>query len=588
MKKYPEHIAALALTLVFALLLSFGALQGLENQIYDRILQSPREADRRIVIVGIDERSLSEIGRWPWPRGVMALFVHEMARLDAAAVGIDVLYDLPGPSAENDAALAAAIAANGRVVLASFGELTPKSAGPIQAYGYAAPISALMENAKPGHINVLPETDGVLRKALRAVRYHGEDIFSFAAQLVQTYAETTGQAFLSAIPADEYGLWPIRFVGKPGSFTAVSFAGVLAREYPEGLFKNAIVLVGPYTVGLGQDLYYTPQNRQTAMYGVEIHANTVQNLLENDFTRFAPLWTTLLNLLIFAALALLLFRGQRPFRVLLALIFLAAAQLALAKFLYEVLKLIIPSVYILALLAALYLLQLIAGLIRARREKARIQGLFGRYVAPEVVGEIVSGGIPVALGGTLREISVLFVDIRGFTPFSESNSPERVVAVVNRYLNLTSNAVLKNGGTIDKYIGDATMAIWGAPLDLPGHALHAVKAALAMQKGAAALCEELERDYGVRLGFGIGVNTGPAIVGNIGSDFRMDYTAIGDTVNTAARLESVAKAGEIIVTHVVYDLVKDAVLAVALDAIALKGKEKPVSIYRVEGLRETE
>jgi adenylate cyclase len=206
-------------------------------------------------------------------------------------------------------------------------------------------------------------------------------------------------------------------------------------------------------------------------------------------------------------------------------------------------------------------------------------------VAPQVVSQILKEGEDgLKLGGTRREISVLFVDIRGFTPLSEKMEPEEVVDILNSYLNLTASSIFDNEGTLDKFIGDATMAIFNAPLDLNDHEFKAVKAAWAMKQGAAALRVKLEEKYGRGVSFGIGVNTGYAVVGNIGASFRMDFTAIGDTVNTAARLESNAKPDQILLSSSIYEKVKDRVEATYLGEIKVKGKEQGVSVYQLDNI----
>jgi adenylate cyclase len=204
-----------------------------------------------------------------------------------------------------------------------------------------------------------------------------------------------------------------------------------------------------------------------------------------------------------------------------------------------------------------------------------------------VVREIVAGNVQVQLGGIEKVISLLFVDIRGFTAFSETNSPENVVSMVNRFLSLTSRSIQENGGTIDKYIGDATMGIFNAPNDLPNHALCAVRAAWDMKQGAVALRQEILRDYGVDLQFGIGINTGTAVVGNMGSESRMEYTAIGDTVNTAARIESRAGKGQALLSDATYQLIKNAVFAVELGVINVKNKAAGVRVHSLEFVFES-
>jgi adenylate cyclase len=218
-------------------------------------------------------------------------------------------------------------------------------------------------------------------------------------------------------------------------------------------------------------------------------------------------------------------------------------------------------------------------------ERRRVTSIFGRYVAPQVVTELLKGGEESQqLGGTRKEITVLFVDIRGFTPMSEKAQPEEVVAILNDYLDLCARSIFKYGGTLDKFIGDATMAIFNAPMNLEDHALKAVQTAWAMKEGAESLRISLEERFGHSVQFGIGINTGYAIVGNIGSKSRMDYTAIGDTVNTSARLESNAKAGQILLSQATYELVKDKIKASYLGEISVKGKTQGIQVYQLEGV----
>ena len=208
---------------------------------------------------------------------------------------------------------------------------------------------------------------------------------------------------------------------------------------------------------------------------------------------------------------------------------------------------------------------------------------FRKYVAPQVVDDIMkTGEYKIELGGETRDIAVLFVDIRGFTPLSESLKPEQVVEILNEYLNLTTKSIFKNSGTLDKFIGDATMAVFNAPFALEDYEMQALRTAKDIVSGAKALEESCMERFGKKVAFGVGVNCGEAVVGNIGCDFRMDYTAIGDTVNTAARLESNAKAGQVLISEYIYERVKDKGVKVApIGEIPLKGKSKGVFVYQL-------
>lgn len=222
-------------------------------------------------------------------------------------------------------------------------------------------------------------------------------------------------------------------------------------------------------------------------------------------------------------------------------------------------------------------------------EKRRITAAFKKYVAPQVVDEMFrKGGYQIKLGGENRHIAVLFVDIRGFTPMSEALEPEQVVDILNSYLNLTTNSIFANGGTLDKFIGDATMAVFNAPFDLDDYVFRAVKTAWDIVQGGNEIESKYMEKYGRSVSFGVGVNCGNAVVGNIGCDFRMDYTAIGDTVNTAARLEANAKRGQVLISESVYEQVKDRIEAEPIGEIPLKGKSKGVFVYSLTNIKANE
>jgi len=234
----------------------------------------------------------------------------------------------------------------------------------------------------------------------------------------------------------------------------------------------------------------------------------------------------------------------------------------------------------------IYAYHLASGYLAEILRRRKVMNAFKKYVAPQVVEEISKqGDFKIVLGGENRHVAVLFVDIRGFTPMSESLQPEQVVEILNEYLSLTTGAIFKNGGTLDKFIGDATMAVFNAPFDLDDYIYRAVCTALDIAAGSEELEKKLMERFGKSVSFGIGVNCGPAVVGNIGCDFRMDYTAIGDTVNTAARLESNAKRGQILISKDVYDALEGRIDATEIGVIPLKGKKDGAFVYEVNGLK---
>lgn len=227
--------------------------------------------------------------------------------------------------------------------------------------------------------------------------------------------------------------------------------------------------------------------------------------------------------------------------------------------------------------------------VQAALEKRKISNTFKRYVAPEIVGELLKDGTDaLGLGGKLCDIAVLFVDIRGFTTMSEVLTPQEVVSILNRYLTLTTDCIMKNHGTLDKFVGDCTMAIWNAPIKQEDYVMNACRAALDMVEGSKALSQELLEKFGRTVSFGIGVHCGSAVVGNIGAEMRMDFTAIGDTVNTSARLEANAPAGKIYISREVVNRLGDRIQVTSLgDDINLKGKSRKFEIFLLDGVAES-
>ncbi len=380
-------------------------------------------------------------------------------------------------------------------------------------------------------------------------------------------------------------MW-ISYAGKPYDYEHISLCRLLDGSVDPRIFNGCIVLVGAYAAGL-QDNFSVP-NSSDLMYGVEIHANIIQGLLDGKTPVPANRMSAAIISAFLAAAAYLISRrfkikASTPCTAVIAAGYVGFSVVSnLNGITYPILY--APLFSVLG-----YLLNLLRKYAEQSAEKRRMTAAFKKYVAPQVVEEISrSGKYHIKLGGENRHIAVLFVDIRGFTPMSESLEPEQVVDILNSYLNLTTNAIFSNGGTLDKFIGDATMAVFNAPFDLDDYVFRAVKTAWDIVGGGNAIEEKFLEKYGKSVSFGVGVNCGSAVVGNIGCDFRMDYTAIGDTVNTAARLESNAKRGQVLISGEVYEQVKDRITAEPIGEIPLKGKSKGVFVYSLTGIKTEE
>jgi len=460
----------------------------------------------------------------------------------------------------------------------------------MDAYDFVAedlllPFDELHEESASGFINVHLDADGVMRRSLTTIRYGDILVHSLPLETYRTYIRVMGLPDNSdKIELDELGTFPITYTGGPESYRKVSLWGVINNEYNPELFRDKIVLMGPYAQGIGDPGFPTPLNQRENTFSIEIYANVIQNMLEGEFKNNAEWWVDLVGLVLIGLIVIIFLHKLKPVPSIILTVSLIALKLLAVWIAYNQFNLIMKAGDSIVFLILCFFGNLALGILDAQHEKNHIHGLFGRFVAPEVVSELVSSGASLKLGGIEKEITVLFVDIRGFTAFSEANPAEKVVSMVNRYLALTSASIQENGGTIDKYIGDATMAIFNAPNDLEDHALKAVRAAWAMKIGSEGLRDEIIKDYGVDLQFGVGINTGNAVVGNMGSDFRMDYTAIGDTVNTAARLESNAEKGKIIISDSTYQLVKNYVEVTDMGILNVKNKQVGIQIYSVDNL----
>lgn len=584
---------------LFTLAAGTGLLYRPDASLSDLLFQKREMTDSRIAVVGIDENALEELGPFQsWDREIMARVLEYLNREEEtrpAVIALDVLY-AGETEPEKDGRLARAATAAGNVVTAAaagfgrtmdFSEDGTVTAEDFAVLSFEEPYEALKNGTVQGHINAMYDRDGILRRALLNIKLpDGREIPSFALSAARLYAESTGGEMPELPPTDSRGFWYLDFTGLPGDYYEyISVADLLNETVPADYFAGRIVLIGPYAAGL-QDRYFTSADHASPMYGVEIQANAIQALLEGNFKREAADGPQLAALFAVLLLSAFWFKrlGLKSCIALWAL--LAGGWLGIARAAYGA-GLVLHVLWIPLGVTIMFAEAVGDNYLRTVLEKRRVTSTFKRYVAPEIVDEILKQGAGrLELGGKLCEIAVLFVDIRGFTSMSEALTPPQVVEVLNRYLSLTSSCIMKNGGTLDKFIGDAAMAFWGAPLPMEDFAMGAVKAALDMREGARALGKELEERFGRSVSFGIGIHMGPAVVGNIGASNRMDYTAIGDTVNTASRLESNAPGGSIYISGAVVEALEGRISAVPLGPIRLKGKAEGFQVFELEGLLE--
>lgn len=579
--EYIKNKRFLVLNIIFILLWTifsyFNTFSFFENKFYDGVFLKEKPIEENIIIIAIDDNSLEELGQWPFSRNLHGKLIDYIEKGKPKAVGIDIIFSENAKNPKEDIEFSKVLKKHKNIVMPSYGILEESSKRGINAKYISKPIDIFQENVMTGHINVVPDySDGIVRRFPVEITSKDGNIKSFGQVVAEVYLNKK----IKDIPRDKWDMSPIDFYGEPGSYEYLSYVDVLNEAIPYEYFEDKIILIGPYAIGIADDYYYTPMDRQKSMYGVEIHANIIQNMLENRFLKQVEDYKNIILVISFGIIASLVFKKGKLKVSFIIFLIIIGGYLKLAQVIYQR-GFVIQIFYPLGIVITVYITSIINRYIEEYFEKKRVKNLFGKYVAPEVVDEILNKK-DIVLGGEKREISVLFVDIRGFTPLSEKASPEEVVGILNEYLTLTSQSILKERGTLDKFIGDATMAIFNAPLDMEDHEYHAVKAAWHMKQGAEELGKRIEEKYGKVVKFGIGVNRGPAVVGNIGSENRMDYTAIGDTVNTAARLESNAKAGQILVSKEVFEKIEKRVKVKEAFKLKVKGKEEELDVYEIE------
>jgi adenylate cyclase len=602
-------IAALAIFLLAVLTYTTGTggtFHYIENPLRDALGSKSvmqREPDTKIKIIKIDSKSLEAIGQFPWDRSVYAKLIDKLEQGKAKAIGLDVMIPEPSKDPKQDQALAEVMAKYKNIVLpVNFNFPAKQKANDMLEYDrIEVPTAAInAPQSQLAHVNVFPDNDDKVRRLIVGLpEKNGKVVEAFSVKLANfalddeqkvRWDENERKWYRGSevIPVNarnqvitQYYTSPRQEKDLKTGYDSFSFSDVLNDKVDARLFENDIVLIGPFTTGL-QDEYMTPMSRAIKMFGVEIHANMVQSILENKF------WSELAKPygIVILALVVLLgaylferFKGKTSLFMFLGLMVLYMIVFIVAN---EALHTYIPIFYPLLAIILMYVWFIVSHYMAERRERSRVTGIFGRFVPKAVVDQMLATGEEVKLGGERMDISLIFVDIRGFTTLSEKLEPEQVIQFLNEYLDVCTKAIFKFNGTLDKFIGDGVMAIFGAPIRYDNHAEMAVRAALEMKKQTAMLEARLMEKLGFTVRFGVGINCGPAIVGNIGSEeLRLDYTAIGDTVNLTARLESNAKPGEILISDNIYERVSHLFEIESMGEIKVKGKELPVTIYQV-------
>jgi adenylate cyclase len=474
----------------------------------------------------------------------------------------------------------------------------------MQASGYTANLANLQAQAyAAGHFNASPDQDGISRRLPMLVQYHDQVYEAFASAVARAANEAAGDRSTkpalavdadaeqlrigkNRIPVNDDMSALIPYRGAQGSFRYVSATDVMSNTVDKTILKNKIVLLGTTAAGL-MDLRATPM--QNVYPGVEVHANMVAGILDGNIKQ-NPAYTQgiefILLLLVGSLLAFSL-PNLSPSSATMLTALCLSLLLGLNWLAWQAGHLALPLAALLVTISALYMFNMAYGFFFESRLKRQLGRLFGLYIPPELVDEMAQNPNSYSLASQSRHMTVLFTDVRDFTSIAEGMAPEQLSLLMNRFLTPMTQAIHQHRGTIDKYMGDAIMAFWGAPVADNQHATHAVQAALAMTDSVARLQDEFAAQGWSAIRIGIGLNSGDMVVGNMGSSFRMAYTVLGDAVNLGSRLEALTKyyAVGIIVSEDTKVLAPDFVYR-ELDRVRVKGREKPLAIYEVLGAKE--
>lgn len=546
------------------------AFRGLELDTVDSrfSVRGTQDPSPEVAVVAVDDVTFSELGeQWPFPRSLHGRLIDSLRAVGAGTIVYDVQFT-EATEPREDNALIAAVARAGNVVLAT-NEVAGR--GRTNVFGGDAVLRQI--GARAGNSGVIPDDDGTIRR------------FPYAIQGLKGLAVVGAEEAIGK-PIDRDGFEPkqgwIDYAGPPGTVPTYSFSKVLRGEVERRALEGKIVVVGATAPSL-QDVQHTSAGGGL-MPGAELQANAIGTVLEYLPLRSAPTWLDILLIVLPAAIGTVAGLLLRPLTAFAAALATAALYLVAAQLAFEA-GLVLTVVYPLVTLIVTAVGILAVQYLQAAFERQRVRFTFSRFVPEEVVDEILEKGEDqLQLGGVRREATVLFSDLRGFTSYSESRPPGEVVEVLNRYLSEMTDAIMNHGGTLVSYMGDGIMAVFGAPIEQADHADRAIAAAREMlDVRLPAFCEWMrENDRGDGFAMGIGLNSGDVMSGQVGSERRMEYTTIGDTTNTASRLEGMTKGSG----HRVF--IADSTRAarrgddaelVAVGEFEVRGREKPLRVW---------
>ncbi len=594
MKKYNSWIL-IVLSCIFSVIIldTIGIFVPIENIFYDLRfkIRGPKKTSDKVIIVAIDEESLTELGRWPWDRKIIAKVVENLVSKGAKVVALDILFPEESNSL-SDTKLVSALA-KGETVVASHFEtvyenvLKGDTIHKVLTEKLILPITKIQKVSKTGFANVEPDKDGIIRKVMLYRKYKGEHYDAFNFTIVKTYL---GEKNIKNLPKIIY----VNYYGPPEyfdkktnkivtTFVRYSVVDIYNNVIPSSWIRDKIVLIGSTATG-AYDHYPTPYTHTYP--GVEVHATVIENLINNNYCKkFNKNYVLLLSVVTIIVLGIL-FYNLTATPIISLILFLVVGYYLLSYFVFVKLYTIIDFVPFAFSVVLLGFSSILYKLFFEQKEKKLIKKTFSKYINPYIMEELLKNpvGSLSVLGGQKREITVVFADIRGFTTISERLSAEEVVKLLNECFSALSNVIFKYNGTIDKYIGDCIMFFWNAPIEQPDHTYLAVSCVIEMFKELEKLNQEYQVPSNLKIKMGAGINTGEAVVGNIGSTHLMEYTAIGDTVNVASRLQELTKEFNvpIIISEYVNKKIVGRIPTFSLGKVNIRGRIQAIEIFGVK------
>jgi adenylate cyclase len=563
-------------------------------------LRGEQEVSPDIVIVAIDDASFTWTQfRWPWPRSYFAGIVEQVNKGGGKIIGVDIQLSESDVDPANDQAFADALAKAPASV--SIVQIFQNNVDGFTFPSIQQPVPVYREVFDGlGVTNVYRDEDAIVRGVQALDSYNNLPYYHWAFEIAKLQLETDSPSnvtsnsltFNGQVVPLSAGRLVVNYAGSAGTYPTYSASDVhdgIALERDPDAFRGKIVLIGATTVTL-QDIFPTPFSASQPTPGVEIVANAIDTIINGKYITLAPPWVAFLVTIIAALLAYLITLSKRPSLTVTLLIASMVGYLIAAFVIFVSQRYVLPVVAPQVMLFLGVVLPTLEQAVSQELEKRRVRNLFSRFISPEMVDQMISTQDLASLNKR-ADLSILFSDIRGFTTLSEKLTPEEVVALLNPYLEAMSKVIYKHGGTVDKYEGDAIIAFFGEPVPYKDHAARSIRASLDMRIALTELKEQWAQEgRSITFEMGIGINSGEVFVGLLGSEQRINYTVIGDNANLAARLQDLTKtyAWPILVSESTYEQVRDEFDAELADAVTVKGKTKPVNVYKIIGRKDAE